>query len=219
MRTARTATVLTSLMIGLFAVSSCNRCCDEKTTRFHEDGRAKPVVAITSMIDTTSFDAPWSLSEEFTSLVFNQISSNGEIFVQAHEEFPPSENPFNADISWMKREFPSQEFAVFLELVEHDIVPVTKAKKNFNPYEASTNLEMAVRIRVIDLRGAQPKIVLQEMVRDSYFVPKTILPTDYSVLGWGTSEYRKTPMGIAHSQLALEIGNRISEYILLAKSR
>ena len=213
----RTVTALMSLMIGL-SVASCNRCCDETATRFHDDGRAKPVVAITSMIDTTSFDAPWSLSEEFTSLVFNQVSSSGEIYIQTHEEFPPSENPFNADISWMKKEFPSQEFAVFLELVEHDIVPVTKGRKSFNQYEASTNLEMAVRIRVIDLRGAQPKIVLQEMVRDSYFVPKTILPTDYSISGWGTSEYRKTPMGIAHAQLAQEIANRVSEYILLAKS-
>ncbi len=208
---------LMPLMISLFA-ASCNRCCDD-TTRFHDDGRAKPVVAITSMIDTTSFDAPWSLSEEFTSIIFNQIAAGGEIYVQSHEEFPPSENPFNADLSWMKKEFASQEFAVFLELVEHDTVPATKGKKNFNPYEVSTNLEMAVRIRVIDLRSSQPKIVLQEIVRDSYFIPKTILATDYSTAGWGTAEYRKTPMGIAHSQLAQEIANRISDYILLAKSR
>jgi len=208
---------LMPLIIGMFAVS-CNRCCEE-TTRFHDDGRAKPVVAITSMIDTTSFDAPWSLSEEFTSIIVNQVAASGEIYVQAHEEFPSNENPFNADISWMKKEFSSQEFAVFLELVEHDNVPATKGKKNFNPYEVSTNLEMAVRIRVVDLRGSHPKIVLQEMVRDSYFIPKTILLTDYSNTGWGTSEYRKTPMGIAHSQLAQEIANRISDYILLAKSR
>lgn len=206
-----------ALLISLFAIS-CNRCCEE-TTRFHDDGRAKPVVVIPSMIDTTSYDAPWSLSEEFTSMIVNQVSSSGEIFVFAKEDFPVSENPFSSDLSWMKKEFSSQEFVVFLELVEHEAVPATNGKKNFNPYEVSTNLEMSVRVRVIDLRGMQPKIVLQEMVRDSYFIPKTILPTDYTAAGWGTEEYRKTPMGIAHSQLAQEIANRISDYILLAKSR
>lgn len=211
------STLMPALILGMFA-ASCNRCCEE-TSRFHDDGRAKPVVAIASMIDTTSFDAPWSLSEEFTRMIVDNVARSGEIFVRAQEEVPAAENPFNSDISWMKKEFGSKEFAVFLELVEHDAVPATRGKKNFNPYEVSTNLEMAVRVRVIDLRGAEPKIVLQEMIRDSYFIPKTLLPPDYSVVGWGTEEYRKTPMGIAHSHIAQEIANRISDYILLAKSR
>lgn len=188
-------------------------------SRYHEDGRAKPIVAIAPMIDTTSFDGAWSLSEEFTSMIVNQLSQPGEIFVQKQEDFPFSENPFSGgDLTWMKREFQNQEFVVFLELVEHESIPAIKTKKHPALGEVSTNLNMAVRLRVIDLRGS-PKIVLQEMVRDSYFVPKTLLPTDYSVAVWGTGEYAKSPMGIAHMQLVGEISNRISDYILLAKSR
>ncbi|OGN65082.1 MAG: hypothetical protein A3E80_03715 [Chlamydiae bacterium RIFCSPHIGHO2_12_FULL_49_9] len=204
-------------MIGLFA-ASCARNNDQMS-RFHEDGRAKPVVAVASLIDTTSFDAPWSLSEEFTTSIVGQISQTGTIFVQAQEDCPFTENPFGNDLSWMKREFQEHEFVVFMEMVEHEAVPASKAKRNLPPQEVSTNLNMAVRIRVVDLRGSEPKIVLQEMVRESYFVPKTLLPTDYSQVVWGTDEYRKSPMGIAHAQLMQEIVARITDYVLLAKSR
>lgn len=209
---------LSAIVLGILA-ASCSRSSDE-VSRYHEDGRAKPVVAVASMIDTTSFDASWSLSEELTSMIVDQVSSSGEIFVKSQDDFPFAENPFSSgDLSWMKREFQDKEFVVFLELVEHEAVPATKGKKIHSPQEVSTNLNMSVRLRVIDLRQATPKIVLQEMVRDSYFIPKALLPTDYTTAVWGTDEYRKSPMGIAHLQLSQEIANRISDYILLAKSR
>jgi hypothetical protein len=205
-------------MLGLIAASCCCRSNDE-VSRYHEDGRAKPIVAVASLIDTTSFDANWSLSEEITSMIVDQISLGGEIFVQSQEDFPYSENPFGSgDLSWMKREFMDREFVVFLELVEHEFVPVAKGHKTV-PQDSSNNLNMAVRLRVVDLRGASPKIVLQEMVKTSYFIPKTLLPTDYSATVWGSDDYQKSPMGVAHSQLVQEISNRINDYILLAKSR
>lgn len=209
---------LSAILLGLLSFG-CSRGGDE-FSRYHEDGRAKPVVAVASMIDTTSEDLPWSLSEEITSMIVNKISDGGEIFVQAQEEYPFAENPFsNGDLSWMKREFQGREFVVFLELVEHESVPASRGKKNSNVVELSTNLNMAVRLRVVDLRPQIPTIVLQEMVKDTYFIPKTLLPTDYSVAVWGTNDYRKSPMGVAHIQLVNEIATRISDYILLAKSR
>ena len=206
---------LPAFLLGL-AAFSCNRNNDEMS-RFHEDGRVKPTVAVASMLDTTSFDASWSLSEELTAGVMDLIAGTGQIFVHSQEESPFTENPFGSDLSWMKREFHSEEFVAFLELVEHEFVPVQS--KGVTIQEAPNNLNMAVRVRVVDLRAPTPKIVLQEMVRDSYFVPKTLIPTDYSSAVWGTDEYRKSPMGVAHAGLVQEIAHRISDYILLAKSR
>jgi hypothetical protein len=190
-------------------------------TRFHEDGRAKPIIAVASVIDATSFDVPWSLSEEFTSMIANQVSSGGSIYVVRKDDLTYTENPFSADLSWMKREFPDKEFVVFLELVEHNNVPVAKGPKKVAevPFETSMNLKMAVRMRVVDLRGQIPQIVLQEMVQDSYYIPKTVVPTDYTVAVWGTDDYGKSPMGIAHAEIVQEIAARISEYVHLAKSR
>jgi hypothetical protein len=85
--------------------------------------------------------------------------------------------------------------------------------------ELASNLNMGVRVRVMDLRGHTPKIVLQEMIRDSYYVPKTLIPVNYNEIVWGSPEYQATPMGIAHRQLIQEIVVRVSDYVLLAKSR
>lgn len=206
-----------SLVLLAATIVSCNRNNQNEMSRFHEDGRAKPKVAIAPLLDTTTFDTSWSLSEELTASVMNLIAAKKQIYVHSQEESPFTENPFGSDLSWMKREFQNEEFVAFLELVEHEFVPVTN--KGGNLQEASNNLNMAVRVRVVDLRGAVPKIALQETIRDSYFVPNTLIPNDYAVDTWGTENYKKSPMGIAHAMLTQEIANRISEYVLLAKSR
>lgn len=207
-------------MIGL--ISTVAMSCgggNDTATRYHEDGRAKPVVAVAPLLDTTSFDAAWSLSEELTSMLTRQMSQSHQIFISSQDEFAIAENPFGNDLSWIKQEFQSNEFVVFLELVEHEMVPLTKEKTISFPQEVAKSLKMGVRIRVVDLRDASPKIVLQEMIRDSYYIPKTLIPTNYNVVVWGSEEYAKSSMGIAHTHLTQEIANRINEYILLAKSR
>jgi hypothetical protein len=206
------------------ALSLALTACSHKgndLTRFHEDGRAKPIVTVASVIDATSFDLPWSLSEELTTTFVSRLSQGGSICVVRKDDITYTENPFSPDLSWIKREFPNNEFVVFLELAEHENVPVAKGniKVAEVPFETSIDLKMGVRMRVVDLRGSAPQIVLQEMIRDSYFIPKTLVPTDYSVAVWGTDEYSKSPMGIAHTQLIEEIANRVGEYIHLAKSR
>jgi len=188
-------------------------------TRFHEDGRAKPMVAVASMIDTTSFEIPWSLSEELTSNIVNKLAQTRAIFVQSIDDFSPTNNPFSQDLSWVRDEFPQHEFVVFMELVRHHFVVGDKAKKKPSELEVPNNLDMAVRLRVVDLRGHKPKIVLQEMVKESYYVPRSLLPTNYQKATWGTEEYRNSPMNIAHMQLVDEISLRLNDYILLAKSR
>ncbi|HEY4255472.1 MAG TPA: CT253 family lipoprotein [Chlamydiales bacterium] len=204
------------LMLGLVA-AACGKGGDEMS-RFHEDGRAKPVVAIAPMMDGTSFDCPWSISEELTSMVANGLAQDGTIFVKAKSDFAFTDNPFGGDLSWIKAQFaPSQEFAVFLELVKHEEIPEKSGP--MSPQETAHNLNTAVRLRVVDLRGTTPKIVLQEMVRDSYYIPKTLLPTNYNQVTWGSDDYRTSPMGIAHAHLVNGIVARLNDYILLAKSR
>ena len=203
-------------LLTLLVAGCCNRYKNDTATRYHEDGRAKPVAAMPAMIDTTSFDLPWSISEELTSSIVQMVGKGGQIYIQSQDDFAIAANPFTGDLSWMKREFLNQEFAVFLELAEHELVPSSKTGSDIG---ISNNLNMGVRVRVIDLRGAEPKVVLQEMVRESYYIPKTLFPVDYDTVSWGTEDYKKTPMGVAHHQIAQEVAARISEYILLAKSR
>ncbi|HSX37541.1 MAG TPA: CT253 family lipoprotein [Chlamydiales bacterium] len=198
------------------AAGCCSRCKEEQSsTRYHDDGRAKPVVALATMVDTASFDVPWSVADEFTSSIYQLIAKKGQIFIHAQEDFALAANPFADELGWMKKEFPNHEFAVFLELAEHEMTP----SKVSSELGVSNSLNMGIKIRVIDLRGAEPKIVLQQMIRDSYYIPRTLFPVDYEMITWGTDEYNKSPLGIAHHRIAQEIADRVSEYILLAKSR
>ncbi|MBM3184368.1 MAG: hypothetical protein FJZ64_03590 [Chlamydiae bacterium] len=205
--------ILSALAFALF-LGGCATQDSTIITRFHDDGRAKPVVVLPSMIDTSCFDVSWSLSEELTSIIADSLKKGGKIFLQSQEDSTFSANPFAGDFGWMKTEFPDHEFAVFLELAEHEFA----SSENSSGEELANNLKMGIRIRVVDLRGGSPKIVLQEIVRDSYYIPKTLLPTDYSTITWGSEEYRKSPMGTAHGQIAREVAARVSEYVLLAKS-
>ncbi len=189
-------------------------------TRFYEDGRAKPIVAIASIIDATSLDLPWSLSEELTSLLVKNVAQGGKICVTTKDDLASTDNPFGSDLSWLKREFPEDQFVVFLELVEHEVSATESDKpKAATPFETAMNLTTAIKVRVVDLRRLSPKIVLQELVRNTYFIPKNIIPTNYSVSAWGTNEFPRTPLGLAHQELIQEVALRISEYIQLAKSR
>lgn len=204
----------------LLALAGC--CCKSNTksnelTRFYEDGRAKPIIAIPSMIDSSSCDLSWSLSEELTSMIVRKISDSGSVCVISGDDLSFSGNPFSSDLSWMKREFCDHEFAAFVELVEHEMVPVNSSSEL--PFETAMNLKMAMRLRVVDLRGSTPQIVLQEMVRDTYYIPRNQIPVDYKVVVWGDGEYNSSPMGIAHVQLVQEVSTRIKEYLHLAKSR
>jgi len=186
-------------------------------TRYHDDGRAKPVLAIAPVIDTTMFDLPWSLSEELTATIVQKVGKSGKIFISSREDDTYTSNPFGVQLDWMKKTFEDQEFVAFLQLVKHEAVPSREG--DISTQESSVNLEMALRLRVIDLRSAHPSIVLQETIRDNYFVPKELCPSDYNVIAWGTEDFNKSPMGIAHAQLIDQAATRISDYVLLAKSR
>ncbi len=217
--------------LGLCALTllafGCQSNKQEEITRFHEDGRAKPTVVLVPMIDSTSYDIPWSLSDEFLSLVQNDIEQLGELYLLPKEEYESAktkgESPFATDLGWIKEAFASNEFIVFTEMVEHADIPANLQNNEMGSLadfqETSYNLNMKLRVRIIDNRGARPKVILQEYITNSYFVPKNLIRSDYNKVIFGTTEYNSTPMSIAHTVLASELVKRISDYILLAKSR
>jgi len=217
-------------VIAALLLASCQEQSsgDDYTTKYYDDGRSKPSVAIVPVIDSTSYEVSWSLSEEFSLMIRKKLSRNGSIYLS--KEFDTktapalTHNPFSNDISWVKQAYPKEEFIVFCELVEHSNMPVEKsnAEKIMSAEklkEVSTNLNMGMRIRVIDLRRAEPKIVLQELIKDSYFISKNHIDTDYSLITWGIDEYETSPMGMAHNMLSKEVAERIEDYVSLAKSR
>jgi len=197
--------ILTSIMFV-----SCDN--STSTSRYYDDGRSKPVLAINTVIDSTSYDLPWSLSEEFSNMITKNLSTNKNIYINDGEtvdKLLASENPFTPDISWMKNKFNPNEFVVFLELIKHE----NQKEKN------GTNLGMAMRLRIVDVRSTTPKVVLQESIKDNFFIAKGDFSENYQRVVYGSNEYKTTRMGMAHEHLAKHISDRISDYIALSKSR
>jgi len=200
---------------------SCQNNTNQSVAKYYEDGRARPTVALVPVVDSTSFHYPWSLSEEFSSMIANLVNQKKTLYMPSEGvtsfELSYDKNLFDSDLSWIKKEFSTHEFVVLVEFLNHEKVPLMK--RDTPIYELSANLEMCVRVRIVDLRKQKPQIVLQEKITDSFFFSKNLLPVDYQQVTWGMEEYDSTPLATAHMQIAEELVGRINDYILLAKSR
>jgi hypothetical protein len=195
-------------------VSSCTSNPGEKSSIGLIKSVSKPTLAIAPVIDSTSGDLSWSLSEELTSLFHQQIEMSHSFLLpsleNAENDLSFSQNPFGKDLSWVKKSFPTYQFVVFLELIEHE-KRATDSNAHFDL--GPSNLEMRLRLRILDLRGEKPALLLQELLTNSYFIPQALCDIDYEKISWGAKEYSATPYYQAHLQLAQETAKRILAYI------
>lgn len=199
--------------------TSCQNRGENAEIRYHDDGRSKPSIALLSVIDSSGANLPWDLSDELTYSIKDRIRKSGSLFIQpmkkSEQEFVVAANPFQKHIPWIKETFDQSQFAIFLELVEHSIHPKRAKNALLDKFTPACELDVTVRIKVVDLRKDQPVTILQELVHQSHLVPKMMsAPTS---LEWSKKSYAVSPIGFAHIQLAKEIVNRIEDYILLAK--
>jgi hypothetical protein len=206
------------LLSLLLLAAGCNRRNDEQSL-FYSDGRSKPVVALVPVIDSSDHDLSWSLSDEFTSTIQDRLLQREMLFlidnkrVQAITQTLKEENnPFGTDLNWIKTAFPKQEFVVFMELIEHR----ETAAVVFS--ESPVELNMSMRLRIFDLRGTTPKVVLQELIHESEYLSMGFTHNNFFQVPWGRESFSITPLGLAHAKLIKEVSGRIEDYILIAKS-
>ena len=213
-----------SLCIATFGCSQ-NHLTDQ-ATRFHDDGRAKPIVALPPVFDRSGAEIGWSLSEEFTDHIRVRIMKRNNFYLNTPDEINvvitslnEENNPFSSDIGWIKDAFKDHEFVVFTELVEHDIHAKPLKGNFFDKITPSSVLALTMRIRIFDLRGEKPQIVLQELVHQNHLIPKPSNLSDLNSERWKKMSFNISPLGLAHSQFTKEVSKRIEEYILLSKSK
>lgn len=215
------------LFACLFFLNSCNRASNSETmSRYHDDGRAKPVVAVVPVFDRSGADIPWNLSEEFTSTIERLLSRRSNIYLldeagvkKAASFLSETNNPFGKDLSWAPKTFDGNEFVVFLELVTHQLTPHEKGEESEEAPETTYTLDLTMRVRVVDIREEMPKVILQELVTQSHYIPKLLTHVDYTKNGWGKMSFNITPFGLSHAQFTRQISKRLEDYILLAKSQ
>lgn len=215
------------LGIAFLALVGCSTKGDyEHATRFHEDGRGKPIVAFVPVFDRSGSSVGWSLSDEFTNGIKTRFLKRSNFYVSTPDEvnaaissLSAENNPFSAETHWIKEAFENHEYVVFTELVEHDIHP-KELKGNFlDKITPSSELTATIRVRVFDLRGSKPEVILQEFVRQTHMIPKPSDLNEPNPERWKKVTYSVSPMGLAHAQLAKEVVKRVEDYILLSKSK
>lgn len=210
--------------MGMFAallllMGSCSRNTEEQALRYHDDGRAKPIVAYIPIFEQAKFEFPWQLTDEFSTDIHTRLTKNDRLFIKNQNDFSGNhslEDPFGKDLQWMKPSFEGSEYVVLMELVDHHITPNTPITETETKSAQTLNLTM--RVRVVDLRNVKPKIILQELIQQSHHIPKFLSDIDYTKTRWGTKRFSISPIGIAHRHFTKEITTRIEDYIILSQS-
>ncbi len=218
--------ILSVPLLALIA-GGCDDSSQNSSQAYHQSqSQAKPVVSIVPVIDNTNSRYSWNLSDEISCSIYNRIAERNRMIVNKSssvrdkaKHITEGQNPFGPDISWTKKLFPGDPFVVFLELVKHEEVPQQNRRKPTDPQNCSADLNMSMRIRVIDLRGNEPKVVLQELVHDSHFIPRPFTQDNFFQVAWGDDCFNISPVGLAHAEFTKEIASRIEGYILMASKQ
>lgn len=183
----------------------------------------KPTVSIVPVIDNTKTDYDWSLSDEFSSALYSRLAQQNHIYLtdsakvrEKTKRLAEKNNPFSADISWVKNTFQGDEFVVFLELVEHEELFDKNPRKPSAPKDCNAELNMTMRLRVFDLREETPKVILQELVQNNHFIPRQFTSENFYQVAWGDESYSISPVGLAHAKFSKEIAARIENYVLMS---
>lgn len=197
--------------------ASCAPCCRD-TTLFKSSGRQKAIVAVLPVIDhTEGATLTWDLSREFTDEIRKRVYDSSNLYLlrdHGTREIAEKLNTPNPAMisSALVQDLGAAEFVVVSEMLEQNEIP-SGATRN----ETGCVLNLAMRIRVLDIRHDNPKVILQEVISHEQFIPRVFLTGDYAKAQWGTDAFNRTPLGIAHHKLVKEAVSRVESYIEAAR--
>ena len=157
--------LLLSTLVLVAAATGCRNRGDENTNTSAIQQIQQPIVAIVPIFDrTANSDVSWNLSDELTVTLNRKLAQKSKLYLadekkikMISKKLTAQNDPFSNDLSWVTRLFHGNEFVVFMELLEHREMPVTLA----SPLNSPADLNISLKVRVVDIRAEKPRIVLQ----------------------------------------------------------
>lgn len=206
-----------------FLLAGCQKDNNTSYTTTSQMQQSKPLVAIAPMVDHSETELGWDLSDEFTYCISTKLLQKNKFRVVDPQKTKTQikkakvhTNPFGNDLSWVKNTFPGDDFVVFMELIEHrEQLRETDSSKK--PEHSHADLNVTLRLRIVDIRKEQPLIVLQEIIQDSHFIPRQLTSYNQQQAPWNSEGFSISPVGIAHASLIKELTARIEDYVVLSK--
>lgn len=215
------------LYFGILAsiCASCAPNCRD-TTLYHSDGRQKAIVAVLPVINhAIDADLSWDLSRELTDEIRKRVYDSTKIYLlRDHGSREVAEklntpNPAAIPLEEAKN-LGAAEFVVVTELIEQKESPYgLRLASEDHPLkgEIGSVLNVSMRVRVIDVRTCEPKVILQEVMKNKHVIARAYMSNDYSKTPWGTEAFQRTPLGLAHSKIVRELISRVENYIEAAR--
>ena len=208
------------LCASILAVTGCQKESGSSTAALHTLSENKPRVALIPVIDHTPKTYEWSVGEELSERIASNLIQGG-LSLASRERMSSlakkmKGNPFGPQVGWIKEMFSGENFVIFLELITHEETFRIPKAKEVNFSTCAADLNMSMRIRVFDLRGKEPVVVLQELVHDTHFIPKQFTRVNFDQVSWGEEDFDFSPVGMAHVQFTKQIARRIEDYIAIA---
>jgi hypothetical protein len=212
--------LILTLGFALLLCEGCARTCHD-TTLYDRSGRQKHIVAVLPVIDNTGEkNLTWDLSRELTDEIRKRVYESKKIYLLREGgnleiakmlSTPNSHAIPNSATSSLGE----TEFAVVAEIIDQEEEPyrVIANRSEAKVADVGSILSLALRVRVIDVRGEKPKVILQEVLDNDFVVSRAYMNCDYSKTPWGSEAFTCTPMGMAHNRLIRTLVSRIEAYI------
>lgn len=192
---------------------------------YHDDGTLKPKVALMPIIDSSQCQLPWDVTEEVADGIYYELMNSGEFYVVSPKEMGPG---------WMKKDqidffsndcsyagdFKNTDFIVAMEIVERSVLPCDPCtftvKQVPDCHPSNRTLTWRIRIKIIDIRYCEPKIVLYEVFKTCYTGTPTKGGADGEIC-WKTDAYPRSFCGMGHQRVISNLTKRLEEVIWSAK--
>ena len=115
-----------SLILG-----GCNKQGNDSTALLEAKASNRPIVSVVPVLDHSRNDLNWNVSQELSQTIRERLVQRNLLYMIGEEPVTAmaqkafsAHDPFDVDTSWVRKAFPQNEFVVFMELMEHNEIPV-----------------------------------------------------------------------------------------------
>ncbi|MCP5469958.1 MAG: hypothetical protein H7A36_05580 [Chlamydiales bacterium] len=207
------------MALALLCAGCANNYSD--TGLYEKTGQMKPIVVVMPVINRVgNLHLLWDVSRELTDEIRKRVFDSSRLYLLREggtldiAKTLACPNPREISPAAL-RNFGASEFLVVTELIDQEQKPYgLHTQKN---EETGAVLSVKMRVRVIDRRHPEPRVILQEVLECDHIVARAYLNTDYSKMPWGTEQFHNTPMGLAHSRVLRDLVSHIEGYIVAAR--
>lgn len=190
-------------------------------TLYQSTGGSKPIVAVLPVIDRSTNDSrlSWDLAREFTDQIRDRVYNSTHLYLLrqggslevAKQLATPNARALGKE---SMEELGAAEYVVVTEFLGEKMSPRSLMRADSERVDnVGATFNVALRVRLYDLRKEQPKLILQEVIEHEDTVARAYLTCDYNRNGWGTEAFETTPIGMAHARIVRELVSRVEGYV------